>query len=88
MTLPDWLLQLSVLLAIAVVLGLLARRVGLPHTVGWRRKCPPEALHLQRRYASAIGSLASASALHELVEAGLACDGGKRLPPYGFVEHR
>lgn len=33
MTLPDWMLQLSVLLAVAVVLGLLARRVGLPHTV-------------------------------------------------------
>ncbi len=33
MSLPDWMLQLSVLLAVAVVLGLLARRVGLPHTV-------------------------------------------------------
>jgi len=33
MTLPDWMLQLSVLLAVAVVLGLLARRIGLPHTV-------------------------------------------------------
>jgi CPA1 family monovalent cation:H+ antiporter len=33
MTLPDWMLQLAVLLAVAVVLGLLARRVGLPHTV-------------------------------------------------------
>jgi CPA1 family monovalent cation:H+ antiporter len=33
MTLPDWMLLLSLLLAVAVVLGLLARRVGLPHTV-------------------------------------------------------
>ena len=32
---------------------------------------PPEALRLQRRYASAIGSFTSASALHELVEAGV-----------------
>jgi hypothetical protein len=32
---------------------------------------PPEALHLQRRYASAIGSFASISALQELVEAGV-----------------
>jgi CPA1 family monovalent cation:H+ antiporter len=33
MSLPDWMLQLSLLLSFAVVLGLLARRIGLPHTV-------------------------------------------------------
>jgi CPA1 family monovalent cation:H+ antiporter len=33
LTLPEWMLQLAVLLAVAVVLGLLARRIGLPHTV-------------------------------------------------------
>ena len=32
---------------------------------------PPEALNLQRRYANAISSFASASALRELVEAGV-----------------
>lgn len=31
----------------------------------------PEVRHIQRRYASAIGSFASASALHELVDAGV-----------------
>jgi CPA1 family monovalent cation:H+ antiporter len=33
MSLPDWILQLSLLLSFAVVLGLVARRIGLPHTV-------------------------------------------------------
>jgi hypothetical protein len=35
------------------------------------QKMPPEMLHVQRRYASAIGSFASASALQELVDAGV-----------------
>lgn len=35
------------------------------------QRMPPEVLHIQRRYASAIGSFASASALHELVAAGV-----------------
>ena len=35
------------------------------------KQIPPESLNLQRRYASAIGSFASASALNDLVEAGI-----------------
>lgn len=33
MALPDWMLHVSLLLVVAVLLGLLTRRVGLPHTV-------------------------------------------------------